>query len=405
MTQTTKTHSTQKTIFAGSAAFFAVFAAALALDQWQWSSDETLWRLYITVGAAGAAALASAVALCVYGMRLWRSGAGFALTMILSGSITGAAIYQLASTSPIPRTIVENTIIPQGDFVNAPTAAQTNDHTNARDLSLKPYQFWGMGLLLPQSLTSRISVNLPYEKGPPEKFLSRIILKDSKTGAFIAELHGPRPRLYKNYQVDPVFTLHNQYNLLRVFEYLPEIVNLELEAGLWGSRTSEGRPDMSVNPLGKRRPILTRTKIAGTPVEFIGSPWSGDSSEIRFIVRHNQTGVIHQVRLADATLKQSFEQIVLVDDLAAQRPQGRNQSQMRLRDEMAAAVENKVVNEALILRLVSLLTIDPRDPEAFYHLGKLTKDRNTLHAALRYGRDVGLAPTKLAELQSRFDNL
>ena len=60
---------------------------------------------------------------------------------------------------------------------------------------------------------------------------------------------------------------------------------------------------------------------------------------------------------------------------------------------------------ALSLYLVSYLSIDPRDAEAFFHLGKLAKSRDALESILKYGRDVGMEPYKILELQSLMQNL
>jgi hypothetical protein len=59
----------------------------------------------------------------------------------------------------------------------------------------------------------------------------------------------------------------------------------------------------------------------------------------------------------------------------------------------------------LSLYLVSLLTQDPRDPEAFFHLGKLARNRETATSAARFGRDLGLEPMKILELEATANRL
>jgi hypothetical protein len=54
----------------------------------------------------------------------------------------------------------------------------------------------------------------------------------------------------------------------------------------------------------------------------------------------------------------------------------------------------------LSLYLVSYLTLDPRDPEAFFHLGKLSRNKTTLLSAIQYGKDLGLEPAKILELKN-----
>ena len=70
-----------------------------------------------------------------------------------------------------------------------------------------------------------------------------------------------------------------------------------------------------------------------------------------------------------------------------------------------AAAERAQRESLLSLYLVSLLTLDPRDPEAFFHLGKLARTRETILSAIRYGRDLGLEHAKIVELEAVADRL
>ena len=67
------------------------------------------------------------------------------------------------------------------------------------------------------------------------------------------------------------------------------------------------------------------------------------------------------------------------------------------------AAERTRHENLLQLYLISMLTLDPRDSEAFFHLGKLARNRETALSAMRYGRDLGMEPEKLLELQAVAD--
>ena len=62
--------------------------------------------------------------------------------------------------------------------------------------------------------------------------------------------------------------------------------------------------------------------------------------------------------------------------------------------------EKQVHRIQLTLNLVSMLTLNPNDTEAVFHLANLADNSDTVAAAIRYAEDMKMPQEKLFELRS-----
>lgn len=379
----------------------AAALAVLAAAHWRWLRDETLTELL----AWGFASLSAAFAMTwlltrfkllhpffgldraakknpyrgIYGLRRLALLVG----IVAPFAAAAALIATLHRTAPIPSSV-------------------TTSEEMAPELKGQPFDFWEYALFITPELLARHEVLIPYEKGPPEKLLSRVLLVDKATHAMALELHGKRPRSYADHVVGAVFEAAVRVpTVYGLWEYMPELTRFVREAGL----------------AGLHRPVLTRTLLStpgdgGVTVETIGTPLTEGSPQLRFFYR-GAGGSVFQVRCDGCAFSRTLRSARMSADPRASLRDRKAWAQGRIKGKLrelaamgpgAPAEKRELAKTELTLMLASLLTLDPRDPEAYFHLGKLAANRETLHSALRYGRDVGLEPAKLAELQSELDN-
>lgn len=388
----------------------ATALAALAADGWQWVADASLLRLSVTLVAAAIAACAVAWGVKRTGALRWLLGItgerkskapgtelvflyrgpsfwrplGLSLALGLPLVAAGGAIWFLAAAAPVPLSVTEQHVL-------APASPSGKI----------PTHFWDYALLFPEDLLNQLEVQIPYEKGPPEKLLPRVTLIDRESRRPVLELSGKRPRKVPDHDVELIFHNEKGSTLAALWQFIPEIVRLEREAGMLGEAA---------------RPLWERPQLAlihfGTGDEgamAIGTPWpEGAAGEIdqRFFYRTDE-GAIFQVRARDSRMLPVLASVRVTHDAHGTLKERKEWALAQVQEGLSRAFKPGAADSArtrLMLAIASLLTMDPRDPEAFFHLGKLARDADTVHAALRYGRDVGLEPAKLAELQAELEN-
>lgn len=282
----------------------------------------------------------------------------------------------------------------------------------ARPEGALPVFFWDYSTWIDPAWLNAREIYLPYEKGLPQKLLPKIHFRNAATHALELELHGRRPRSYRPDQVSELFNaLGGEDASLSLFSrkraLLPLLIQLEREAGVINA--GAGRPEEF---------FFLRFEN-GT--RLIGVPWNellaGSAKKYpgRFFF-WGPDGSVFQVRCEQGAASQCAAAPLLSRVEFPSDPRGSLAERRRWTGEQLRRLTDLLTQEhdpraraeaesALSLYLVSYLTIDPRDAEAFFHLGKLAKSRETLESILRYGRDVGMEPPKILELQSLMQNL
>ena len=128
------------------------------------------------------------------GFADFRNDAEKAKPIALALALYGSSFYftyQIIETCPLPREIVRT--------VYRVSTGYTPD--------LLPVFFWDFSTMIDPKWLKDHDLIIPYEKGPPEKLLSKIIFRNSKTKQFELEFNGRRPRSYPQ---DKVYELFNK---------------------------------------------------------------------------------------------------------------------------------------------------------------------------------------------------
>jgi len=262
---------------------------------------------------------------------------------------------------------------------------------------LVPVYFWDYATAISPEWLDEMNLLLPYEKGPPQKLLSKIYFENARTGAIELELHGKRPRTYPNVEVRLLFEngalnpadWHLAWKLMR-------------EAGLTVVKTKT----LSLIELERKELRLT--------THAIGSPWTPEIAEAKHenseiggrVFFWSPEGAVFQARcVAPCRASRMLDLVQFPSDARGSLPARIKWTQDRLKELLNTppGTDPKVRRNhenLLTLYLLSLITLDPRDPETFFHLGKLARNRETVLSALRYGRDLGLDGARAIELQA-----
>ncbi len=267
-----------------------------------------------------------------------------------------------------------------------------------------PVYFWDYATWVDPELFSKINLVIPYEKGPPQKLLPKIFFEDSSNHSIVLELHGRRPRSYSPSEVLNLF----DSPVVHPRDW-PLLWRLEREAGL----TAEGL----------NTPILYLLRLgqgsSSQVTQAIGVPWDTSNSTPRpengRIFFWGPDGSVFQIKCpSPCVMARTLELIQFPADPRgshAERLEWTKATLKKLLEATGAGTKAEAGTERarqeslLSLYLVSLLTLDPKDPETFFHLGKLARNRETILSAIRYGRDLGLEHAKIVELEAVADRL
>jgi hypothetical protein len=231
-----------------------------------------------------------------------------------------------------------------------------------------------------------------------------VTLIDAVTRRPLLELSGKRPRKIPDHDVELIFHNPRGSSLTALWQFIPEMVRMEREAGMTGT---------AARPLWER-PLLSLIHFGSgdEKVTAIGAPWptgsagAGEEVDQRLFLRA-EGGAIFQMRVRDPRLLAVVATVRMTHDARLTLKERKEWALEQVRTGLTRAFEPhaaRAERTRLMLALASLLTLDPRDPEAFFHLGKLAQDSDTIQAALRYGRDVGLEQAKIAELQAELES-
>lgn len=392
-----------------SAAFTAVATGVFAIGGWRWVTDAGANGLSTTFALWAASivttATATTLALSRFGVldqilatRRLAGGAlvfhGFrsrifgvlrilaAIALPTAAAIT--AVHEIARTWPLPEALAK---------------IRVDSNPIAPTSSASPIFFWDYSTWIDPTWAEKINVVVPYEKGPPAKLLSKVFFEDALTHRIVLELHGKRPRKYSPEEVLAAF----EAPVAQPRDW-PLLFKLEREAGLAAA---------DLNP-----PVLYLMRIgsqgSSQVTQAIGVPWSASDSSRResgHFFFWGPDGSVFQVKCpSPCAASRELELVQFPVDPRGSLTQRLEWTKSRLRG-LLDAVEKEPAgsparrrDETLVsLYLISMLTLDPRDPEAFFHLGKLARNQTTLASAIRYGRDLGLEHAKLIELESMSD--
>ena len=392
--------------------FFFVLSLGTYLSHWSFLS--TGFSTLVAIVAALIVTLAFVVALVmirtgvvksILKIRKMRAGDDFvfadfrndaekakpiALALALYGS-SFYFTYQIIETCPLPREIVRT--------VYRVSTGYTPD--------LLPVFFWDFSTMIDPKWLKDHDLIIPYEKGPPEKLLSKIIFRNSKTKQFELEFNGRRPRSYPQDKVYELFnkasnsaaTTSARSDVIWSPTFFPLLYQLTKEAGL--SNVSK-RPDQ----------FYMIDYDNGT--KLIGIPWEellyGSSKNIagRFFF-WGSDGSVFQVRCFEPCLAQDLlTRVQFPPDPRGSVEQRKEFTKTRIQKLLSQLGDKNRpadFDKQLLLYLVSYLTLDPRDAEAYFHIGKLAGNKDTVNSMIKYSRDVHMEAAKVAELEATLNNL
>lgn len=373
----------------------AILATAFVVNDWRWlAQGYSSWNATVAAVAVTAAVAAAVLLLRldamrgIFGLRKshegkWVYGGFLSLGRRLLPWILCAGVYAIvlvmaalgARSSPVPTELLKARY-----DVQAP-----RENENLVPLYLWDYATWfDPGWLVENELV------LPYEKGPPEKLLPKLYFQNRKSQETVLELHGRRPRTYPQGQV---YALFNQPAVHP--RTWPLLFNLKREAGL----VQGGKPLFLMDLVTANASV---TQAVGVPWQMgEGGPGAAADPEAGRVFFWEGDGSVFQVRCPPpCAMSRLLELVQFPTDARGSYPARREWTAGMLRKLLAQRpADPKSHRNMLQLYLVSLLTLDPRDPEAFFHVGKLATNRETVHSAIRYGKDLGLEAAKIAELQ------
>jgi hypothetical protein len=380
-----------------------VTAGAFRLNGWRWVMDG------LTPGFAMVTAAVVTVAVAA-GMLAWRSRVlmGILALRRREGELVYAGMTswtQTAAAIALPSALLAGTawcvitsvrICPlPGSLVR--TTRQVPAPEPTRSL---PVYFWDYATWIDPEWLDSVDLVLPYEKGPPQKLLPKVYFADARAHAVELELHGRRPRAYPRAEVEALFAS----GALHPGDW-PLVWKLEREAGL----AADEVPVPALYLLELRAPQQEPPTLA------VGVPWDGarKQGEGRLFF-WGTDGSVFQARCAEPcgeSAARVLERIRFPADPRGSAKERIEWTKRRIAKLLATPVPAQDTTgraryeRMLSLYLVSMLTMDPRDPEAFFHIGKLAHNRETVLSALRYGRDVGLEKAKLFELETMAEKM
>jgi hypothetical protein len=319
--------------------------------------------------------------------------------------VCAALTYLAASTwwlsSPLPRALRMH------EFPSSFQIPTTLEGTAIDGTSTLPVVFWDYVTWIRADELAGLSLLLPYEKGPPAKLLGKVLFIRRSDNQLSLELSGKRPRAYPLEQVREAFS--NTGELIFPSATWPLAYALATESGVAQTQQVSGRRSPMTLFQITRKSTTDGAANAGSGTWAVGVPWTGlnaSTPDQDFAGRFaflSPAGSVFQVRcpspcdLGAWLERTSFWQ--------AGGPETRRLQLQWTAQVLRKFLESpKSVNENktwVILYLVSLLTQDPTEKEAYFHLGKLTDNPQTLRSAIRYGKDVGLDPARIAELEAK----
>lgn len=273
-----------------------------------------------------------------------------------------------------------------------------------------PVFFWDYSTLVDPATLRNTEIVIPYEKGPPEKLLSRILFRDLKTHEPLLELDGRRPRTFDLNTVERVFSEMAAYETIPVTgDSAVLIYQLQKEAGII---------DRHGNFISGHRPEMLNLVRFESGTRLIGIPWTelamaSDKDQSGHFFFLGNDGSIFQVRCFGTCRLRDL--LVHVEFLSDPHASVASRAQF-IRDRLKKILTEKPTENTntdsqlsnkldfenrLTLYLASLITLMPQETEAYFHLGQLTHNRDTLEAMIRYGEDLKMDPAELAELKSK----
>jgi hypothetical protein len=388
----------------------ALLCGCFALWGWSWVTGDS-WLAAAALGTlvvAAAAAIAVAAARTRFfdrllgikgtgedrhfvGFRSWLEVLPAAFVLFVECAGAGAAAWHSVRTCPIPSMYskVRYEILPPG-----------------RDEGLVPVYLWDYATWFDPAWLDKYNLLLPYEKGPPQKLLPKVFFESTDKRVVELELHGRRPRSYPAEQVHAIFDSASPVvSPLR----WPLVWLLLREAGLIVA--GEGPPILYLIRVGQGSSNVTQA--IGVPWE--SAPLRGEtldkSGSGRFFF-WGPDGSVFQARCArPCRLARLLELVQFPPDPRGSHVERLEWTKAAIRKLLDApmpapeSAERRRHESLLTLYLVSLLTLDPRDPETFFHLGKLARNRETISSAIRYGRDLGMDPARILELEATAEKL
>lgn len=297
---------------------------------------------------------------------------------------------------PIPS---ELRILSHTSTFSAPDASSIK-RADSEHKNLLPITFWDYVFWIDPAELENLHIVLPYEKGPPQKLLSKIVFLNKETNQVELELNGKRPRTYDPTEIQNMFV---EYSFSPRFQphFWKPLYQLVHEAGLDRAH-SDYRLNLPFYWFEIKRVGAAATRAVGLPWESfpaldapIPTKYSG-----RFFFLSPPGGVF-QVRCpAPCTLAPWLERLYFPDDIKGSFAARKEWTLGILRGLLSDPRQVAEHKNLVLIYLISILSLDPRDPEAFFHVGKLASHIQTLQSAIRYGKDVGLDPARVAELES-----
>lgn len=266
----------------------------------------------------------------------------------------------------------------------------------------RPLYLWDYALVVDEEKLGQYEVVIPYAKGPPSKLLNAIYLRNIANHEDSLELFGKRPRTYDRALIEKYFENTNLLSGLTKLGMggLLSLSQLTRETGTSWAYSSPSKREITLTEIEIQKSNRPKTIAVGTPFS---------QSYLKFIYIGTK-GETYQVRCGRSdqfpcSFRDELTSAVFSEDASASRTEkvewtkSTIQSLLVSLSDMPQGDKRERRENLVSLYLASYLTLEPRDPEAYFHLGKLAHNKETARAAIRYGHDVGLAPEKIAELQ------
>ncbi len=352
--------------------FLMLVSAFLFLSQWRWLFDENYSSAFLLLGLL--LILTASASFWIYKKNFTKSL--YRILFLLNFILLTCFSYFSCQSWPLPyeiKRIKQEVLLPDA-------------HEN-----LVPVYFWDFASWYNVDGLKEIDIVVPYEKGPPKKLLSKIYFQNKKTQKIELELHGKRPRQYPLSQIRSYF----DGNMIP-FSQIKRFAQLAKESGLI---------------FGQKIPMLYLIELDSKDYSTfaVGIPWQeaihNNNSLDGRVFFSGPGGSVFQARCdSPCRFSRFLELIQFPNDPSgsfSERHAWVVSSIKKLLSSPPQDPDQKERYEKLLsLYLVSYLTLDPRDPEAFFHLGKLSRNKTTLLSAIQYGKDLGLEPAKILELKN-----
>ncbi len=256
--------------------------------------------------------------------------------------------------------------------------------------------FWDYSLVLSPSLIKNLELELPYAKGPPERLLGSIIFRDVTTHEAVLELQGKRPRTLNPQIIARFFPVEGSAEKTKFLLWrdpeareLLEALSKETNLSVLNEELNLIKVFPALQAEGASEPFLMVGQILDPSKRISFIYIKGDGSFFQVGCRHG------------CPFTEILKNAIFAGDPKINLNQRKSFALSQVQAALAGAAKNQ--NEAtpfLPWYLASYLTLDPRDPEAYFHLGKITTNAVTQASSIQYAKDVGLEEIKLFELKS-----